>query len=84
VVLEVEPRTHEVLAEFDYQAAEDRLDYRKDLPVGIMEGLAVDRDFIWLATDNNGFGRKSAPGDIRPTLLRCPRPDGGREKKTSR
>jgi hypothetical protein len=75
VVLEVEPRTHQVMGEFDYRAVEDRLGYRKEFPVGIMEGLAVDREFIWLVTDNNGFERKGAPGDIRPTLLRCPRPD---------
>jgi hypothetical protein len=75
VVLEVDPRTHDVLAEFDYQGVEDRLGYRKGFPVGIMEGLALDRDYIWLVTDNNGFERKGAPGDIRPTLVRCPRPD---------
>jgi hypothetical protein len=75
VVLEVNPDTREVLAEFDYEALEDALGYRKGLPVGIMEGLAVDRDWIWLVTDNNGYARKSSPNDIRPTLVKCPRPD---------
>jgi uncharacterized protein YjiK len=75
VVLEVNPDTREVLAEFDYEALEDALGYQKGLPVGIMEGLAVDRDWIWLLTDNNGMPRKSAPHDIRPMLLKCPRPD---------
>ncbi len=75
VVLEVDPKTHAVLAEFDYRAMEDRLNYRKQLPVGIMEGLAVERDFFWLVTDNNGFPRANAPDDRRPTLLRCRRPD---------
>jgi hypothetical protein len=40
-----------------------------------MEGLAVNRDFIWLATDNNGLGRMRYPKDLRPTLFRCRRPD---------
>jgi hypothetical protein len=71
----VNPDTREVLAEFDYEAVEDALGYRKGLPVGIMEGLAVDRDWIWLVTDNNGWPRKSSPKDIRPTLVKCPRPD---------
>ena len=75
VVLEVNPDTREVVAEFDYEAVEDALGYRKGLPVGIMEGLAVDRDWIWLVTDNNGWPRKSAPNDIRPTLVKCPRLD---------
>ncbi len=75
VVLEVDPKSHAVLAEFDYRALEDQLDYKKQLPVGIMEGLAVERDFFWLVTDNNGLPRASFPEDRRPTLLRCPRPD---------
>jgi hypothetical protein len=77
VVLEVDPETHRIVAEFDYRALEDKLGYKKILPisVGIMEGLAVDRDFIWLLTDNNGLGRAGAPDDIRPTLVRCRRPD---------
>jgi hypothetical protein len=75
VVLEVDPKTHAVLAEFDYRAMEDRLNYRKQLPVGIMEGLAVERDFFWLVTDNNGLPRANAPDDRRPTLLKCRRPD---------
>jgi Esterase-like activity of phytase len=74
VVLELDPAGLQVVAEYDYEAAEDALGYRKNFPVGIMEGLAVDRDSIWLVTDNNGLERRSAPGDIRPTLLRCARP----------
>ena len=74
VVLQVDADTHAVLAEYDYQQLEDRLGYHKQFPVGVMEGLAVDRDYFWLATDNNGFGRASAPKDTRPTLLKCPRP----------
>ena len=77
VVLAVNPKTQRVLAEFDYRELEDALGYRKILPisVGIMEGLAVDRDSIWLLTDNNGLGREGAPEDLRPTLIRCRRPD---------
>jgi hypothetical protein len=77
VVLEVDPNTQRVLAEFDYRELEDALGYRKILPVsvGIMEGLAVDKDSIWLLTDNNGMGRTGAANDVRPTLVRCRRPD---------
>lgn len=78
VVLAVNPATREVLAEFDYEAVEDALGYQKTLPVGIMEGLAVDRDSIWLVTDNNGWPRKSSANDLRPTLVKCPRPDRSR------
>jgi hypothetical protein len=78
VVLEVDPRNHCVLAEFDYRALEDQLDYLKQFPAGVMEGLAVNRNFIWLVTDNNGFGRTRFPKDLRPTLLKCPRPDRAR------
>jgi hypothetical protein len=75
VVLEVDPLTHAVLAEFDYQRLEDQLGYKKPLPVGMMEGLAVDCDFLWLVIDNNGSPHTAHPKDIRPTLLKCPRPD---------
>src|SRR5260221_201939 len=74
VVLQVDPDTHVVLEEYDYRGLEDELGYIKQFPVGVMEGLAVDRDYIWLATDNNGFGRHAHPNDPRPTLLKCPRP----------
>ena len=74
VVLEVDPATHDVLAEFNYRQLEDDLGYTTQFPVGIMEGVAVDRDFIWLVTDNNGLGRGTDAKDIRPTLLKCPRP----------
>jgi hypothetical protein len=79
VILEVDPDTRNVLAEFDYRELEDQLGYKTAYPTGIMEGLAVDRDFIWLVTDNNGLSRGGAPNDIRPTLLKCPRP-GNRKR----
>lgn len=75
VLLQVDPATRRVMAEFDYRELEDRLSYATGLPVGIMEGLAVDQDYIWMVTDNNGDERKGAPGDKRPTLVKCRRPD---------
>jgi len=75
VVLEVDPDTRKVLAEFDYGDIEESLGYRTGLPVGIMEGLAIDATSIWLVTDNNGDPRGRTGHDIRPTLIRCARPD---------
>jgi hypothetical protein len=74
-VLEVDPERRIVLAEFDFGDLEESLGYRTGLPVGIMEGLAVDKDSIWLVTDNNGDPRGRTGNDIRPTLVRCARPD---------
>ena len=75
VVLKVDPATRRVLAEFDYGDIEESLGYRTGLPVGLMEGLAVSKDSIWIVTDNNGDPRGKTGNDIRPTLVRCPRPD---------
>lgn len=75
VVLAMNPATKAILAEYDYEAVEDSLGYRKNLPVGLMEGLAVDHDHLWLLTDNNGFARRGSADDLRPTLVRCPRPE---------
>src|SRR4029079_768927 len=75
-ILKVDPVTHEVLAEYDYRAIENDPAHRYFfIPIGLMEGLAVDRDFFWLATDNNGLARAYRPLDKRPTLFKCPRPD---------
>lgn len=87
VVLEVDPDAKRVLAEFNFQDLEDALDYEKELPTGIMEGLAVTADAIWLVTDNNGLPRRAGGRDARPTLVKCPRPDlagATRESRTSR
>ncbi|MBI4327824.1 MAG: esterase-like activity of phytase family protein [Chloroflexi bacterium] len=79
VVLQVDAETHRVLAEFDYAdielASETIYKTIFRYPLGTMEGLAVDRDHIWLVTDNNGLGRARYPKDLRPTLFKCPRPD---------
>lgn len=74
VVLEVDPATKRTLAEFNYQQLEDALDYDKELPTGIMEGLAVTAAAIWLVTDNNGLPRGRGR-DIRPMLVKFARPD---------
>ncbi len=78
VVLRVNPRSHQVLAEYDFRDMElaPEKEYRRAFWfTGVMEGLAVDDDNFWLVTDNNGLGRKRYPGDTRPTLFRCRRPD---------
>jgi YVTN family beta-propeller protein len=76
VVLKVDPASHEVLSEFKYDELEREIGYKTRLPgVGIMEGLAVDKNYIWLCTDNNGLGTFNHPNDIRPTLIKCKRPD---------
>jgi hypothetical protein len=49
--------------------------YNWRVPTSTMEGLAVDHDFIWLVTDNNGEGRWINREDTRPTLFKCARPD---------
>ncbi|HXJ62009.1 MAG TPA: esterase-like activity of phytase family protein [Verrucomicrobiae bacterium] len=83
VVLEVNPDTRKVIAEFDYGDLEESLGYRTNLPVGIMEGLAIDATSIWLVTDNNGLPRGRTGHDIRPTLVRCARPDLGHDSKAN-
>ncbi|HEX3720082.1 MAG TPA: esterase-like activity of phytase family protein [Verrucomicrobiae bacterium] len=79
VILKLNPATHEVRAEYNFAAMENdpEVAYHKVVPLvtGVMEGLAVDKDYFWLCTDNNGLSRKRYPGDTRPTLFRCPRPD---------
>jgi hypothetical protein len=76
-VLAVEPETHRILAEYDFREMENAPEarYRSIYPTGQMEGLAVERDYFWLVTDNNGFGRVKYPEDKRPTLFKCRRPD---------
>lgn len=74
VILEVEPRTHSVLAEFDYGEIEGQLGYKTYGIVGLMEGLAVDHDCFWMVIDNNGVSRGEDPKETRPVLIKCPRP----------
>jgi uncharacterized protein YjiK len=76
-VLKVAPGTGRVLAEYSYGKMEGRREvaYRTWLPIGLMEGIAVTEDSIWLVADNNGLGRVLDSGDRRPVLFRCRRPD---------
>jgi uncharacterized protein YjiK len=74
VILEVDPTSQSVVAEYNYRELEDALKYRKELPAGLMEGLSVDDQYFWVVTDNNGWGRPGKAGK-RPTLLKCPRPE---------
>lgn len=75
-ILEVDPGTKKVAAEYAFGAMElsEEHAYVTQYPTGTMEGLAVDEKYFWLITDNNGLGRFKARGDIRPTLFRCARP----------
>jgi hypothetical protein len=79
VILKIDPATHQALAEYKFADMENdpEVAYHKLVPlvVGVMEGLAVDQNYFWLCTDNNGLGRKKYPNDLRPSLFRCRRPD---------
>lgn len=75
VILKVDPKSRNVVAEYDYADIESSLGYRTGLPVGLMEGLAVSKDSFWIVTDNNSDPRGRTGNDKRPTLVRCPRPD---------
>lgn len=76
-ILRVAPATRSVIAEYDFAAAElsPQNIYLTALPYGFAEGLSVDATHFWVAFDNNGMPRRSAPTDFRPLLLRFPRPD---------
>ncbi len=79
VILKIDPASHQVLAEYNFASMENdpEVAYYKVAPlvVGVMEGLAVDKRYFWLCTDNNGLSRKKYHGDTRPTLFQCRRPD---------
>jgi hypothetical protein len=79
VILKIDPASHLALAEYNFAKMEKGPDaaYHTVVPVvvGVMEGLAVDKDYFWLCTDNNGLSRKHYPGDTRPSLFQCRRPD---------
>lgn len=72
-ILEVDPASKRVVAEYDWSACErdPEFAYLTRFNTGNMEGLAVDAGGFWMVTDNNGLGRKAHPTDIRPTLFRC-------------
>ena len=74
-VLAINPDDHRVLAEYDFRQMEREPDvlYRSIYPTSQFEGLAVDKEFLWLLTDNNGAPRARHPNDIRPTLFKARR-----------
>ncbi len=76
LILEVDPATKRVVAEYDWSACERDPDsaYQARFNTGNMEGLAIDAGGFWMVTDNNGLGRTAHPNDTRPTLFRCPWP----------
>ena len=76
VVLRVDPATHRTLSQFNYAQLELAPDnaYTVPLGIGMAEGLWVDPTHLWILIDNNGFARKADRKDVRPLLLRCPRP----------
>jgi uncharacterized protein YjiK len=76
LVLKIDPVAHLPLAEYHFRDLEEAPGnaYQKFLPTSVMEGLSVDRDYLWLVTDNNGLGRVSRTNDTRPSLFRCPKP----------
>jgi uncharacterized protein YjiK len=76
VILEVDPTTKKVIAEYDFAQMElqPEFAYHTAYPTGTMEGLTVDKDYFWLITDNNGEARYKNPRDTRPTLFRSKRP----------
>jgi uncharacterized protein YjiK len=76
VILEIDPDTRDVVAEYNYLEMEEAPEHRyvRQYPTGTMEGLTVDDEYFWLVTDNNGFARAQASDDRRPTLFKCKRP----------
>ncbi|MBI5775722.1 MAG: esterase-like activity of phytase family protein [Verrucomicrobia bacterium] len=76
-VLQIDPQTKKVRAEYSFGNVENAPEsiYFNRYPTSTMEGLAVDKDFLWLVTDNNGRGRVRHKDDTRPTLFKCHRPD---------
>ena len=78
LILKIDPATKRIIAQYDFEDMEKgkEVAYRtRFFGVGVMEGLAVDDDYFWLCTDNNGLPRKRFLQDTRPTLFKCRRPD---------
>ncbi len=77
-VVQIEPTTHRVLAEYSFYEMERQPEvaYVTRYPTSTFEGLAVEKDYFWFCTDNNGLPRKADAKDIRPTLFKCRQPEG--------
>ena len=82
-VLAVNPINLKVHAAFGYMDIEldPKFAYRHWIPYGFFEGLSVDKGYIWLCIDNNGYPRRSDGNDRRPQLFKCPRPDTQNREK---
>jgi hypothetical protein len=76
-ILEVDPETHFVLAEYDYSNIENAKEnaYLTGIHFGMAEGLFVDNTHFWVVIDNNGLRRRAALSDRRPLLFRALRPN---------
>ncbi|MCP5006566.1 MAG: esterase-like activity of phytase family protein [Planctomycetes bacterium] len=77
VILEIDPETHRVIAEYSFRNTEREsgFNYRSRYWTGCMEGLHVSNDFFWVLTDNNGNSLKENRDEDRPTLIRFKRPE---------
>ncbi len=77
VILEIDPESHNVIAEYSFKNTERQpeFNYRSRYGTGCMEGLHVSNDFFWILTDNNGNALKSNKDEKRPTLIRFKRPE---------
>ena len=75
-ILEVEPWSRRVVAEYDFGDIESsrELAFRSGSFTGLMEGVWVDESYFWLLVDNNGQPSIARSGDTRPILIRCKRP----------
>lgn len=77
VVVKIDPKQKKILAEYNFQEMENQPEtiYNEAYSASTMEGLAVDKNYFWIVTDNNGWTRVNYPKDSRPTLFKCVRPD---------
>ncbi len=75
VLVKINPKEHCILAEYNFGEMTQEPDVAYLAPNPTLEGLAVDKNYFWLVTDNNGMPRKRFLLDTRPTLFKCPRPD---------
>lgn len=73
-IVEVDPSDRSVTRVLRYHDIEFAKDhrYRTLVPLsGVMEGVLVEGNTVWLLTDNNGQGRYADQSDRRPSLFKC-------------
>ena len=73
-ILEINPSDRSVTRVLRYHDIEFAKDhrYRTLVPLsGVMEGVLIEGETIWLLTDNNGQGRYADQADRRPSLFKC-------------